>query len=133
MTKYLDFQTLRLEPKPNSCLLAPPGHCLDASPHLSAPVLQYQAAELYSKLKHIINSNKRWKHVETDDDSMRIKFVAVTKIMKFKDDVDIQVIENSANESSLAVYSRSRVGYSDMGANRKRVETIVSGLGAKPL
>ncbi len=78
-----------------------------------------------------MKSNKRWKHVSTDDNGLRIKFVAVTKIMKFKDDVDIEVIERSSDESTVAVYSHSRVGYSDMGANKKRVETIISRLGAK--
>ena len=43
--------------------------------------------------------------------------------MRYKDDISILVLPARGEESGseLAIYSRSRVGYSDMGANRKRV------------
>jgi uncharacterized protein (DUF1499 family) len=40
-------------------------------------------------------------------------------IMGYVDDIEIM-----KNKSSLSIRSASRVGYSDMGANRKRVEKI---------
>lgn len=53
---------------------------------------------------------------------MTASFVARTKLMRFKDDIDVEIIPLSDNRSSFIIYSRSRIGYSDMGANRKRVD-----------
>jgi uncharacterized protein (DUF1499 family) len=48
--------------------------------------------------------------------------VVTSAIFSFKDDVRIYVIPLSSRQSTLAVYSASRVGYWDLGANRRRVE-----------
>ena len=53
-----------------------------------------------------------------------IHAVATTKLMRYKDDIDILILPGDpekARESRLAIYSRSRIGHSDLGANRKRV------------
>jgi len=46
-------------------------------------------------------------------------FTSTSKIMGYVDDIEIML-----NGDQLSVRSASRVGYSDMGANRKRVEKI---------
>ncbi len=48
-------------------------------------------------------------------------FVFVTKLMKFKDDV---WLEMNVEENHIEIKSESRLGYSDLGANRKRVVKI---------
>lgn len=45
--------------------------------------------------------------------------IFTTKIMRFKDDVEFEL-----EGRTLHVRSASRVGYSDLGANRKRVEWL---------
>jgi len=47
--------------------------------------------------------------------------------MKYKDDIDIAVLETN-DGSTVAIYSRSRVGHSDLGKNRKRVEALIDTL-----
>lgn len=80
---------------------------------------------LFSKLSEIIASERSFGKIETDGDALRIKFVATTGLMRFKDDVDIEVIALEQGRATFAIYSRSRVGYSDMGANRKRVGKLI--------
>lgn len=48
-----------------------------------------------------------------------LHFVFTTKIMRFKDDVEFLF-----SEDKIDVRSASRVGHSDLGTNRKRVEKI---------
>ena len=58
---------------------------------------------------------------ETDD------YIAATyasKLFRFVDDVEVR----DAGKGTVHIRSASRVGYSDMGANRKRVERIRSAL-----
>ena len=83
---------------------------------------------LHSKLSELIASNRRFGRIETDADQLRIKFVATTGLMRFKDDVDVEIIPLDNGKTTFAIYSRSRVGYSDLGANRKRVEKLISQL-----
>lgn len=51
--------------------------------------------------------------------------VFTTKIMRFKDDVEVYLDDES---KILHFRSASRVGYSDLGVNRKRYEAFVSKL-----
>ena len=48
-----------------------------------------------------------------------IAAVFTTKIMRYKDDVEFRL-----DDAAVHVRSASRVGYSDLGANRKRIESL---------
>ncbi|MEM1146473.1 MAG: DUF1499 domain-containing protein [Pseudomonadota bacterium] len=125
MVDFINFKTLKRPPKPNTFLVAPEHHCLAAEPDQRSPVLSVSAAELFETFRVAIASNRRWGSVTEDETNWRMRFVATTGLMRFKDDVDIQVIALKAAHSTFAIYSRSRVGYSDLGANRKRVQELI--------
>jgi len=125
MTDFLHFKSLKRPPKPNTCLAAPDNHCLAAEPDFAPPILAMTGRGLHSKLSEIIAAERRWGQVKTDPETLRIKFVATTGLMRFKDDVDIEIIPVDQGKSTMAIYSRSRVGYSDLGANRKRVNDLI--------
>jgi len=80
---------------------------------------------LFSRLTELIASERGWGRIEADAETLRLKFVATTGLMRFKDDVDIEVIPVDEGKATFAIYSRSRVGYSDLGANRKRVKELI--------
>ena len=63
-------------------------------------------------------------------ESGQLRYIAKTALLGFKDDVDIEIIPIDENATTLAIYSRSRVGYSDLGANQKRVEELIAQLTA---
>jgi len=125
MSDFISFKALKRPPKPNTCLVAPENHCLAAEPDFEPPVLAMTGRGPLSKLSEIIAAERRWGQVETDPEALRIKFVATTGLMRFKDDVDVEVIPVAEGKSTFAIYSRSRVGYSDLGANRKRVNDLI--------
>ena len=128
MTDFVSFKSLKRPPKPNTCLAAPENHCLAAAPDFAPPEFAVGASALFAKVNNLIASERRWGNAQSDPQSLRIKFVATTGLMRFKDDVDIEVIPLDEDKSTLAVYSRSRVGYSDLGANRKRVSALIEHL-----
>ena len=57
----------------------------------------------------------------TQDTEVFVQAVAITPLMRFRDDVQLLYIPE---EGLVHVRSSSRLGYSDMGANRKRVEEL---------
>nr|WP_070960119.1 DUF1499 domain-containing protein [Hyphomonas sp. Mor2] len=126
MTDFIPFKSLKRPPKPNTCLVAPENHCLAAEPDFAPPVMMMTARGLYSRLSEIIASDRKFGKIEADAEKLRIKFVATTGLMRFKDDVDIEVIPIEDGKATFAIYSRSRVGYSDLGANRKRVNQLIT-------
>lgn len=77
--------------------------------------------EVLKKIIAIINSLERTKIVEQTDNYLHAEFTS--KIMKYVDDVEFYIDEEN---KIIHFRSASRVGYSDIGVNRKRMEEIVS-------
>lgn len=125
MTDFITFKSLKRPPKPNTCLVAPENYCLAAEPDFAPPVMAMSGRGLFSRISEIVASERRWSKIEVDPDALRIKFVATTGLMRFRDDIDIEVIPVEEGKTTFAIYSRSRVGYSDLGANRKRVKDLI--------
>lgn len=125
MPDFITFKSLKRPPKPNTCLVAPENHCLAAEPDFAPPVMAMSGRGLFSRISEIVASERRWSKIEVDPDALRIKFVATTGLMRFRDDIDIEVIPVEEGKTTFAIYSRSRVGYSDLGANRKRVKDLI--------
>lgn len=131
MTKFTDFETLKRPGSPNTFLVAPDGLCNNAAPDQAAPVFPMQPSDLSRKLRGVVESEGSWKDLSVSDDGLKMHFVAVSSLLRFKDDVSIEILPNASDpaQSTLAVYSASRVGHSDLGANGKRVRGLLSMLG----
>lgn len=134
MTDFLNFTRLERPASPNTYLVAPDGLCQNAEPDAAPPKFNKSARGLFSSISELIAKERRWVDVQAEAERLRFKFVAKTPLLGFKDDVDIMVIpaDEVAGDgelgASLAIYSRSRVGYSDLGANRKRVSKLLQDL-----
>ncbi|WP_414621650.1 DUF1499 domain-containing protein [Calothrix sp. CCY 0018] len=70
-------------------------------------------------LKNVIESEDRTKMIEESSDYLYAEFK--TALMGFVDDVEFY-LDSSTN--TIHVRSASRLGQSDLGVNRKRIETI---------
>ena len=73
--------------------------------------------EVTAKLRDMVDAMPRTKLIEETEDYLRFEFT--TAVLRFVDDVELYVTEDK-----IHVRSASRIGRSDLGANRKRVETI---------
>lgn len=126
----IDFKTLERPSSPNTALLAPAGFTPTATPDGAAPVYNAAPGELYARLLGAIGKKASWELGEQDVAGRRVRFIAVSALMRFKDDVDVVVlpVAGQPDKSTFAAYSRSRVGYSDLGANRKRLDALSGAL-----
>jgi uncharacterized protein (DUF1499 family) len=77
------------------------------------------AAAAMTKLKKLVANEPRTEVVFASD--QRLEVVFKSALFKFRDDVALQI--NAAN-NTIDVRSKSRVGYSDLGVNRERVERL---------
>lgn len=75
--------------------------------------------KIWAKIKEVVLSMPRTKIVEEKQYYFRAE--ATSLIFKFVDDLELSFCPKT---KIISVKSASRVGYSDMGVNRKRVETL---------
>lgn len=88
--------------------------------HAIAPFsMSGSAAESFQKLRAVIESQPRTKIIESTDTYLYAEFSSA--LMGFVDDVEFY-LDHSANV--IQVRSASRLGESDLGVNRKRIEAI---------
>jgi uncharacterized protein (DUF1499 family) len=130
MPGFVDFQTMKRRSTPNTALFAPAGFTPSAKPDAAAPLYDVAPGDLYLRLLRLIGERKAWQLGEQDAGGLRVTFVAVTALFRFKDDVGVQIlpVEGQPGKSTFAAYSRSRIGRSDLGANRKRLDELASAL-----
>jgi uncharacterized protein (DUF1499 family) len=76
-----------------------------------------------AKLKSIIEGSERTKIIQADDNYLYAEFAS--KLMGFVDDVEFHADDSA---KVIHVRSASRLGQSDLGVNRKRVEELRSKL-----
>lgn len=88
--------------------------------HFIEPIVfQGNGRDELNKIINIIKSIKRTKIIESNGNYVRAEFTSA--IFRFVDDVEFHLDEKN---NVIHVRSASRVGYSDMGVNRKRIEMI---------
>ncbi|PZO50710.1 MAG: hypothetical protein DCF16_12630 [Alphaproteobacteria bacterium] len=117
----LDFATLQRASIPNDALACSPDVCLQAEPSRHAIVLPANSTTVGEALRRVEPSAEIWTEPSGE---VRAHYVAVTPLLRFKDDVDILIRPSGAQQSIVAIYSRSRVGYSDLGTNARRIDSL---------
>jgi uncharacterized protein (DUF1499 family) len=116
----LGVESGRLKPCPDSpnCVCSTDSdkeHGIDAIAFTKSP------AEVMAQLKQVIQSMERTNTVTASDDYLHVEFT--TKLMGYVDDVEFYL-----KDGVIQVRSASRLGKSDLGVNRKRIEEIRSAL-----
>ena len=119
----IDFALLELGPKPNQYLVCPAEFCPKAHAHRAAPTYDVPAQKLREAFLKVAGEQKRTTVVEQDEAAFKVELVQRSAIMRFPDTITVQFIAISDAQSSLAIYSRSQYGYSDLGVNKKRIDS----------
>ena len=80
--------------------------------------------EAQYRLLQILESEKRAKITTVQQNYIRAEFTSA--FFRFVDDVEFYFPEEKPDEKVIHVRSASRIGYSDFGVNRNRIEKIRS-------
>jgi uncharacterized protein (DUF1499 family) len=91
----------------------------DKSHHVGPYRLAAEPAEAWETLQEIVRSLPRATIRKSDSESLHAE--VRSRIFRFVDDVEFHL---RPDQKIIAVRSASRVGYSDLGVNRRRVEKI---------
>ena len=126
----IDFATLTRPKTPNAYLLAPEGLCGAAQADGTAPVFEADPDRVFAAAEAAARAMTGVSDVQADAGARALSFVARTRLLRFKDDVDAAVVPQGEG-AALAIYSRSRVGQSDLGANQKRVTAFTEAVRAR--
>lgn len=115
-----NFQQMTLPKTKNYYLVCPAKYC-NVTPNEISPVYPVSAEDLYNAFNQIISHESRVNFVYTIPEQGQFQLVQKSFILSFPDDIAVQFIALSENTSSLAIYSKSRYGFYDFGANKRRV------------
>jgi len=94
--------------------------CQPDDSHFIAPIqIDGDPDGAWETLQNVLAEDRSIEVTATTD--RYIRAVATTTILRFKDDVEF-LLDRGAGR--IEMRSASRVGYSDLGKNRKRMETV---------
>jgi uncharacterized protein (DUF1499 family) len=123
----VEFSTLRRRATPNDALICPRDVCPQAQADAEPPVFPVPGARLRSLVSEVALAEPGTSLIEKGQQQDR--FLVRTRFMRFPDTVIMQVFDQGEDASTLALYSRSQIGSSDFGVNRRRIERWVARIG----
>jgi uncharacterized protein (DUF1499 family) len=120
----VDFETVARGSRPNTALGCPPGVCRNAAADFDPGVYPVSEEELRRRFTAAALAEPRvvpvYRHaapgLPTQD-----RYVQRSEMLSFPDTIDVRFIALGEQSSTLAVYSRSQLGYSDRGVNLARI------------
>ncbi|WP_431302595.1 DUF1499 domain-containing protein [Sediminicoccus sp. BL-A-41-H5] len=124
----VEFASLVPPPSPNTCLAAPPSH--PGPKQVVAPVLAGTPEAVFERLLTLARGFPRTWQLAAWPERRQAQWVE-RSALNFPDIIVAECVATPEG-SSLFLYSRSLLGYSDFGANRKRVERWLAALAALP-
>lgn len=115
--------------KPNNYFLGKDG----AKRKADGPALVFAASlsDVQQALLSIIHSEPRTRIIEAEENAANWHFIQKTKLVGFIDDIKLRFepsAEGAEPTTALSIFSASRVGYSDLGVNEKRVTALIAKL-----
>lgn len=107
--------------RPNDYMIAPGGDG-------EAVLVDTSAADLYDRVVRSFAAKPRTTQLAADPAEGRATFVQRSRLMGYPDAISVRVTPVDGG-SRLSIWSRSRFGQSDLGANRARVDAWIADLG----
>ncbi|WP_293858852.1 DUF1499 domain-containing protein [uncultured Alsobacter sp.] len=126
----VDFSRLVRRTTPNDALICPPGLCGGARSDLPSPVFALSAPDLREKIRAVALAEPGAVQVAEAVSGRGDRYVVRTPLMRYPDTVDVLVLPQPEGKSTVALYSRSQIGRSDLGANLARLKRWLAALGA---
>lgn len=117
----VSFERLQRRSTPNDALVCPAELCRARSDAVP-PIFAVSAAALRQAFTRIILHASRVSVVARNDQDLTDRYIQRSALMRFPDTIVVRYLERPDGQSTLAIYSRSQLGRSDLGVNRARIE-----------
>ena len=124
----MNFKTFELTRKPNQYLVAPERFCENAKAHRIAPEFDVDPQTLEDSFADVALAEPRVTRKPSADGQR--DFVQRSALMRFPDTITFEAIDLGGGRSTCAIYSRSAIGHSDLGVNKKRIDDWLQKLAA---
>ena len=121
LNQPIDFKSAVLRGTPNQYLMCPKDYCKDR-PHAVSPVFQTSRLKLIEAFENVITSAPKVTKLTHNRDANIRNYEQRSKLVGFPDRITVEYIALDTESSTVAIYSRSKYGYSDRNVNRKRIE-----------
>jgi uncharacterized protein (DUF1499 family) len=121
----LDPLSLERTGRPNDFLVCPEGAC-SAVADRTAPVLPVQPADQLRLWEEVVTASPRTRVLQVDETGLTIHAEQRSALFRFVDTIVVHVVPAGDGASTFAAYSRSELGYSDMGVNQARLEDWIA-------
>ena len=123
----IDFASLQVDPKPHTWLVLPEGFQSTATPDAICPVYEEGPDALLERFIATGLSEPRTEIVRRE--GLQVELCQKSLVFRFPDYITVEAMAQNSG-SALAIYSRSQMGYSDLGVNGKRITRWLSNLQA---
>ncbi|NNF76955.1 MAG: DUF1499 domain-containing protein, partial [Rhizobiales bacterium] len=127
LDRQIDFRKTVLVSTPNQYLMCPPGYCTD-KPHMISPVFPVPRTELEKAWDAMMNKKVDFVPLKKSGRPHRRHYEQRSKLLRYPDRITVEFQARDDATSSLAIYSRSKYGYSDGGVNEARVKSLLQDL-----
>ncbi|QHQ34925.1 DUF1499 domain-containing protein [Algicella marina] len=125
---HVDPRTVPQSPTPNS-FRAAPSVITDQPIDMELPTYAVPAASLAEAFDTFVMEQPRVERVAGSVEAGWITYVQRSETLAFPDYITVQFYDLADTQTStLAIYSRSRFGHSDMGVNKARVEAWLASI-----
>ena len=126
---HVDPATTERTGHTNDYLVAPAG-ATKGTPDLAGPVLAIPPKEHLFLFDAVARNSDRVDVVAGSVDDLHITYVQRSPVIGFPDYITVKAV-NAGDGSALIIYSRSRFGYSDLGANKARIDQWLAQMASK--
>jgi uncharacterized protein (DUF1499 family) len=117
----IEFETLARRTTPNDALACPPDLC-QAKSDVAPPLFTVDVDTLRAAMAKVIASEPRVTLIDSNDATLTARYIQRSALLKFPDTIVVRYIERPEGGTTLAIYSRSQLGHSDLGVNLARLK-----------
>ena len=124
---HVDPFTIERPNTPNNYYVAPQS-MVDADVDLEAPVYSASAEVMATAFEQYVLTQPNVSLVAGGAAESAFTFVQRTPVLRMPDYISVKFINFEDGGSTIAIFSRSRFGYGDMGVNKARVDLWLQSL-----